>query len=115
MPQKCWTKIPRLRGYLRGGLRFGWTWLGRPAAASRRLGGRCDLPCAGGVWQQVGMSAEPVAGALDADDDGVVQKAIQQGGGDHCVTEDLAPFCEAAIRGQNHCASLVAGIYQLEE
>jgi SRSO17 transposase len=56
-----------------------------------RLGGETHSPAprrrpatralaARGVRQQVGVSAEPVAGALDADDDGVVQEAIQQGG-----------------------------------
>ena len=33
------------------------------------------------------MLAHPVAGALDLNDDGVVQKPIQQGCGDHGITE----------------------------
>jgi hypothetical protein len=53
------------------------------------LGWRRDVPGGGGVRQQVGVSAEPVAGALDADDDGVLQEAIQQGRGDDGVTDDV--------------------------
>ena len=33
------------------------------------------------------MAAGAIGGALDADDDGVVEEAIQQGGGDDGVTE----------------------------
>jgi hypothetical protein len=36
--------------------------------------------------------AEAVAGTLNADDDGVVKKAVQQGRGDHGIAKDLAPF-----------------------
>ncbi len=37
------------------------------------------------------MAAEAVAGALDADDDGVVQEAVQQRCGDDGIAEHLAP------------------------
>src|SRR5512135_349818 len=61
------------------------------------------------------MLAEAIAGAFDLDDDGVVQQAVQQRGGDDRVAEDLAPFGKAAVGGQDHGAALVAGIDQLEE
>lgn len=51
----------------------------------------------GGVAQQVGMAAEATAGALDADDDGVVEEAVEKGGGDDGVAEHLAPFGKAAV------------------
>ena len=56
----------------------------------------------GGVRQQIGMAAEAIAGALDAHDDGVVEEAVEQRGGDDGVAEHLAPFCVFAnleIRG----------------
>lgn len=46
------------------------------------------------------MGAQPVAGALDLDDDGVVEEPVEQRGGDDGITEHLAPFGEAAVRGQ---------------
>ena len=61
------------------------------------------------------MLAQAVAGALDLDDDGMVQKPVQQGGGDDGIAENLAPFGEAAVGGQDHRALLVAGVDQLEE
>ena len=69
---------------------------GGSAAASGRLRRR-DLPCAGGVRQQVGVSAEAVAGAFDADDDSVVEEAVQQGRGDHGIAKNLAPFGKTAV------------------
>ena len=77
-PPKRLDENPPKRLLLRGGGEFGGACLGRSATAAWhgfRLG---HLPC-GGFRQQVGMSAEAVAGPLDADDDGVVQKAVQQG------------------------------------
>jgi hypothetical protein len=37
----------------------------------------------------IGVGTQPVTGALDLDDDGVVQQAIQQGGGNDRIAEDL--------------------------
>jgi hypothetical protein len=59
--------------------------------------------------------AESIAGALDLDDLGVVEQAIEQGGGDDLVAEDVAPFAEAAVGGEDHGAALVAGVDELEE
>lgn len=61
------------------------------------------------------MATEAVAGALDADDDGVVEQAVEQGGGDDGVAEHLAPFGKAAVGGEDHGAALVAGVDQLKE
>ena len=61
------------------------------------------------------MLAHAVAGAFDLDDDGVVQQPVEQRGGDDGIAEDLAPFGEAAVRGEDHSAALVAGVDELEE
>ena len=54
------------------------------------------------LGDQVGVVAQPIAGAFDLDHDGVVQQSVQQGGGDDRIAEDLAPFREARVRGQDH-------------
>ena len=41
------------------------------------------------LWDEVGVLAHAVAGALDLHDDGVVQQAVEQRGGDHGVAEQL--------------------------
>ena len=46
------------------------------------------------------MATEAVAGALDADDDGVVEEPVEQRGGDDGVAEHLAPFGKAAVGGR---------------
>jgi hypothetical protein len=56
------------------------------------------------------VTAEAIAGPLDLDDNGMVQQAIQQRGGDDSAAKDIAPFGKAAVRGQNHGAALVAGL-----
>lgn len=44
-----------------------------------------------------------------------MQKPVEQRGSDDRVSEDIAPFCKAAIGRQDHCTSLVAGVDELEE
>ena len=61
------------------------------------------------------MLAHPVAGTFDLDDDGVVQKPIEQRGSHYRIAKDLAPLCKAAVGGQDRGAFLVAGIDELEE
>ena len=46
---------------------------------------------------------------------GAVQQAVEQRGGDDRIAEDLSPFGEAAVRGQDYRAFLVAGVDELEE
>ena len=41
--------------------------------------------------------------------------AVLQGCRDQRIVEDLPPFDEAAVGGQNHGAAFVAGIEELEE
>ena len=48
-------------------------------------------------------------------DDGMVQKAIQQGCGDDGIAKDLGPFSKSTITGQDHGATLISGVDQLEE
>jgi len=54
------------------------------------------------------MVSEPVAGAVDLDDDGMVQQPVEERGGDDGVAEDLAPFGEATVGGKNHRPLLIA-------
>jgi len=70
---------------------------------------------AGVLGHQIGMAAQPITGALDLHDDGVVEQAVEQRGGDDRITEHLAVFGKAAVGGQDHGAALVAGIDELEE
>ena len=55
---------------------------------------------AGVLGDEVGVRSEAVAGALDLDDDRVVQEPVEQRGGDDGVAEDLAPLGEAAVGRQ---------------
>ncbi len=41
------------------------------------------------------MLAQPITGALDLDDDGLV--IVEKGGRDDGIAEDVSPFGEAAI------------------
>ena len=41
------------------------------------------------------MLAQPVAGAFDLDDHGMVKKSVQQGGRDDRIAENLAPFARS--------------------
>jgi hypothetical protein len=59
--------------------------------------------------------AHAVARSLDLDDDGMMEQTVEQRGGDDWTAEDVTPFGKAAVRGEDHCALLVAGIDQLEE
>ena len=61
------------------------------------------------------MMAQAVAGAFDLDDAGVVKRAVDKSGGDDGIAEDLAPFGEAAVGGQDHGAAFVPGVDELEE
>ena len=45
----------------------------------------------------------------------MVQEPVEQRRGDDGVTEDLAPFGEASVRGQDHGAFFIAGVDELEE
>ena len=51
---------------------------------------------------------EPVARAVDRDDFAVVQEAVEDRGGEDFVAEDLAPFAEGLVRGEDDRALLVA-------
>jgi hypothetical protein len=42
------------------------------------------------LGHELGMLAQPVAGALDLDDNGMVEEPIEQGGGDDRIAEHLA-------------------------
>jgi hypothetical protein len=57
-----------------------------------------------------GVLAQPVAGAFDLDDDGVMQEPIEERRGDHGIAEHLAPLGEAPLGGQDHRAAFVAGV-----
>jgi hypothetical protein len=61
------------------------------------------------------MLTEAVARTLDMHDDGMVQEPIQQGCGDDRIPEDLSPFGETSITGQDHGATFISGVDELEE
>ena len=61
------------------------------------------------------MFAQAIAGSLDLDDDRVVKEPIEKRGGDNRIAEDLSPFGEAAVRGEDHGALFVSGVDELEE
>src|SRR3954470_15619637 len=85
--------------------------LGWSAAATHwQWCGGCWRPDPGVLRNEVGVLAHAVARALDLHHDGVVQQSVQQGGGDHRVRENLAPFGKAAIGRQDHGALLIARV-----
>jgi hypothetical protein len=43
------------------------------------------------------------------------KQPIEQRRGRHRVAKDVAPFCEAAIGGEDHGAALIASVDELEE
>lgn len=45
--------------------------------------------------------AEAVGVAVEVEDDGSVEEAVEEGGGDGGVAEDLAPGADAAVAGQD--------------
>ena len=45
--------------------------------------------------------AEAVGVAVEGEDDGAVQEAVQEGGGDGGVAEDLSPGSDASVAGQD--------------
>ena len=55
---------------------------------------------AGVLGDEVCVGARAIAGALDLDDDGVMQQPVQQRRGNDGVAEDLTPLGEAAVGGQ---------------
>ena len=72
----------------------------RDALAGFRLGSLCQVGLGG--WGEVGEAVfEPPAGAVDGDDLAVVQEAVQDGGGEDFVGEDLAPFAEGLVAGDD--------------
>jgi hypothetical protein len=50
---------------------------------------------------------EPVAGSVDGDHVAVVEKAVEDGGGEDLVTEHLSPLAEGLVRGQEDRALFV--------
>ena len=61
------------------------------------------------------MFPQPIGMPFDLDDDGMVQQAVQQGGGHHVIPKDSSPVFKTPIGGEDGGALLVAGIDQLEE
>ena len=46
------------------------------------------------LWHEIGVLPQAVAGAFDLHDDGVVQKPVQQGCGDHGIAKGvMMPPC----------------------
>lgn len=64
---------------------------------------------------EIGVLPHAIAGALELDHDGMVERAIEESCGNDGVTEHLAPLGKAAIGGEDHRPLFVAGIDELEE
>jgi hypothetical protein len=60
------------------------------------------------------VAAHSVAVAGDREDGGVVEEAVEDGGGDGGVFEDVAPVGDAAVGGQDDAAVFVAAADDLE-
>ncbi len=58
---------------------------------------------------------ERIALAADDDDVAVMQQAVKDGGGDDRIAEDLTPFADGAIRGEQDAAAFVATAHELKE
>lgn len=61
----------------------------------------CLLLDAGGRQAGHGGVPRPVRGAFEGDDFGVVDDAVDHGGGDGLVAEDLAPAGEGQVAGED--------------
>ena len=70
--------------------------------------------CGGGAFAG-GAVFEAVAPTGDLEDFGVVQKAVEDGGGGGNVTEEFAPFFEGAVGGHEGGAQFVAAHDDFEE
>jgi len=68
-----------------------------------------------GVIRLETVVLEPVAVTLDVDDPGVMEQSVEDGRGDHGVTEQLLPVHEALVRGQDRRVLLIAVGDELEE
>ena len=74
--------------------------LGRPAATPVRRGYDRWLDEGVGadvLRNEISVGPKAVARALDLDDYSVVKQPIEERSCDNGITEDLAPFCEAAV------------------
>src|SRR5437879_1161805 len=71
--------------------------------------------CAGGGNTAEVAVLEPVAVALEGDDLGVVDEAVDHRGGHDVVAEDLAPPAEDLVAGHDQRRAFVAGGDELEE
>ncbi len=80
--------------------------LGSKAGRGFRLGFRFSI----GSSEQTGAALllEAVAFALDVEGGGVVQQAIQHGGGQHRIVEDFAPVEEALVGRDDQAGAFVA-------
>ena len=67
---------------------------------------------AGGV---IGEVFQSVAGAFEGVDVGVVDDAVDHGGGDGLVAEDVSPAGEGQVAGQDQRGVFVAAGDELEE
>src|SRR3954452_15846079 len=91
---------------------------GRPGKGHEQLTCRSS---ASGSWHRRSSGGEcsavleAVAGSVDGDDVAVVQQPVEDRGGEHVVAEDLAPFGEALVAGDDRAAAFVAAADQLED
>jgi hypothetical protein len=78
---------------------------------SAGTGGHRLAQCCGMVL----VGAQSVGRAVDADDGGAVQKPVEHGGGDGCVTESCCPVSDPDVRAQNRRWLQVSLVDDLEQ
>src|SRR3954447_15888235 len=74
----------------------------REGDGSGRFGG------SGGWWAGEVAVFEAVAVAFEGEDLGVVDQAVDHGGGDDVVAEDLAPGAEGLVGGDDQACAFIA-------
>ena len=81
-----------------------------------RRGRRRDWRIRSDVFgNEVRVFSGPAACAFDSDDDCVVEEPVEVGRRDDGGSEDVAPLCEASVRGEDHRAFFATRICDLEE
>lgn len=80
--------------------------LSRPSTATPRSGPHRDENVrADGLGHEAGVPARAVARPFDLEDDGLVQQAAEECGGEDWIAEHLNSLGRAAVRGQD-CRAL---------
>src|SRR3954452_14550590 len=69
----------------------------------------------GGLAERFEQALEAEARAVDSQDLGVVEKAVEDGGGEGFVAEGVGPFGDGLVAGDDRRAAGVAAVDDLED